>query len=75
MLEEIINREELAITMALEEKMPDYVISAINDDSVERLQSFYLDSRMMRMLEAEAEYHHISVEELVRKIIRNHIER
>lgn len=61
--------------MSLEERLPDYVISAIDTESVERLQSFYIDSRAIKLLEAEAEYHQISVEKLIRKIITNHIER
>lgn len=61
--------------MSLEERLPDYVISAIDTESVERLQSFYIDSRAIKLLEAEAEYHKISVEKLIRKIITNHIER
>ena len=51
------------------------VISAIDTESVERLQSFYIDSRAIKLLEAEADYHQISVEKLIRKIITNHIER
>ena len=66
---------ELDMTMPLEEKQPDYVISAVNEETVEKLESFNIDSRMMRVLEAEAKYHHIPVEELVRRIIKNHIER
>lgn len=61
--------------MSLEERLPDYVISAIDTESVERLQSFYIDSRAIKLLEAEAEYHQISVEKLIRKIITNHIEK